>query len=91
MRTAKSDADAFRGYAAPAEVLNDPELDSAARIEVLQAWERHARQLLVATGEGMEGSGHAGETLQAVHTALSELGATSGAERSQTDSSGSPS
>jgi hypothetical protein len=60
-------------FATPAEVVADPRLDRAAKLEVLRQWERDARELDVASDENMAG----GEPsmLSRVKSALDALGA----------------
>lgn len=80
-------------YETPQTVVDDPDLSVEEKIRLLQAWERNARQMQVAEGEGLaaseeEGEGNA-EALQGVSQALKDLGVESDADEAQSDITGS--
>ena len=66
-------------FSKPADVLTAAGLEKAQRIEILRQWEYDMRLQQVATEENMDSAGsesaNAGNALQEIHKALSDLGA----------------
>lgn len=62
-----------RHYAAPADVIGDPELTYAQKCDVLKAWRQDAERLAESTAEGMGGGEPA--HLRAVALAQQQLDA----------------
>ncbi len=71
-------ADPDLHYDSPSAVSRTYALRDDEKIELLQAWERNTRQLMVAEGEGMiaadNRTGRAAVLLKEIHAALAKLG-----------------
>ena len=86
-------ADPGRFFDTPAAVCDTTSRTDSEKIELLQAWERNTRQLMVAEGEGLSESfshpDQCADLLQAIHAALTSLGAPHRPENAQSDVTGS--
>jgi len=65
-----------RAFKTPMDVVETDDIDPAAKLAILKAWEADERALLRAEDEGMGGGEHA--HLQKVQAALAQLKADSG-------------
>lgn len=83
----------YASYDSPAALLADTSLAQGRKIDILRAWERDLRQLMVAEGEGLSDKGEqsAGtpERLKQVSDALKQIGAADQPDHAQSDVSGS--
>jgi hypothetical protein len=61
-----------RAFKTPMDVVETDDIDAAAKLAILKAWEADERALLRAEDEGMGGGEHA--HLQKVQAALAQLG-----------------
>lgn len=83
----------YAGYESPAALLADTSVDRNEKIDILRAWDRDLRQLMVAESEGLNESAkqdaQAPERLQQVADALNEIGAADEPDLAQSDVTGS--
>ena len=65
-------------FSSPSAIYLSYSIEDDQKIELLRAWERNARQLMVAEGEGMISAGnHAGrpaDLLKEIHATLAKMG-----------------
>lgn len=75
----KLKTDVGRHFKQPQDILDDEDLATEQKIELLKEWEIDLRQLMVASEENMPStkSGHTADMLSKVSKALTELGSQS--------------
>jgi len=82
--------DVAKVFGSPREIVDDVDLSTPEKIELLQEWEMDLRGILVAAEEGMtrDAPSDPGVTLRRVHAALEELGASPAAATAPTKAGG---